>query len=316
MSTPQPIDLSGGAAASSPRSLTQMHKDMVQERAKRELKYISQNISVSELQEFKKTTQESLEGANKTLPLVQEELDTANHEVQQIAVWFIEQGKLSEKYTSSRDTLCSAKDDMLVREYERACTEEISQTVPFIEGLEHCPLLLSGNNHCVYKAIAVCMDLTEGALYDLVDRYVKENSDPNLNDIIRHGRQTIEEYVESHRAMKETNDDLDISVISYILKRPIAIIDHQGFISRKSQLIYKKGDPIFIFYNGKYYEPYKVRPDYDASNIFTGLVQKRFPQEVRIEDLCITKPSGRAGKKRGLARPLQFNALMMNQSAE
>ncbi len=135
---------------------------------------------------------------------------------------------------------------------------------------------ISGEGNCLYNAVAIYLNQDVQTLRQVVTAHLEYNIDEYKEFIILPSSSTIENYIQDIRNTNEWAGDLEITVLSKLLVRPIIIIGSNGKIINKQVLSQQQNEePIFVYYNNvNHYDGLVLQEGYNAREILNTLLQE------------------------------------------
>lgn len=139
--------------------------------------------------------------------------------------------------------------------------------------------IITGNGNCLYNAIALYLDQEQDINYlgTLVAEHLKNNFNEYQQSITLSDGETINGYINDIiNTKKELPRDLEITILSKTLDRPIITIGRDGNVAHKQILDeHLNGEPIFVYYNNvNHYDSLILQEGYNAREILDYLIKK------------------------------------------
>lgn len=134
-------------------------------------------------------------------------------------------------------------------------------------------LKVPGDGHCFFYAAGLYLGKDQQTLRKEIADYLRNNKKEFADVVSAVQGKKISSYIKDIEDGKEWADDLEISVLMRVLKRPIIVINSDGKI-RKTAIAedYKDGEPIFVCYNGhNHYDALLLRDGFSGKDVLKQL---------------------------------------------
>lgn len=111
-------------------------------------------------------------------------------------------------------------------------------------------VMIPDDDHCLYRAVTLYLKYEDiSVLRKIIAIKLEHNIDKYLPFISLTKGRTIEDYIKDIRNINEWAEDLEITVLSKLLDRPIVTIGYNGKITNRQVLEQNNGEPIFVYYD-------------------------------------------------------------------
>ena len=154
-------------------------------------------------------------------------------------------------------------------------SKKFSHTLSWLpDGLSFIDIPMDG--HCLYNAVALYLGKEVSFLRKIVAETLESNIEIYRPYILLPVGKTIKDYIEDIRNTNEWAGDLEITILSELLDRPIITIGPNGKITNTQVLDqHRNGEPIFVYYNNiNHYDGMVLQDGYTGKDILTKLIKK------------------------------------------
>lgn len=156
-------------------------------------------------------------------------------------------------------------------------TDILGASIPnqqYITGLNLVPV--SNKGDCLYEAVALSLGHTDVSIFrEVVAAHLEHNIARYREFIVLPDGKTIEDYINDIRTTNEWATDLEISILSRLLDRPIVTVGQDNKITNSHMLDQKRqGEPIFIYHNINHYDALVLQGKDSGREVLARLLQK------------------------------------------
>lgn len=156
-------------------------------------------------------------------------------------------------------------------------TKKRNEKLFWSRGLKFIPI--PGDGHCLYNAVSLYFGQDIKTFRKLVACDLEDNIDKYAEFIVLPGGISIEDYIANIRNGNEWAGDLEITVLSKLLNRPIIAIKANMQIINKQILDIglNNEEPIFVYYNNiNHYDGLVLREGYNSRLVLDHLNNNSF----------------------------------------